>query len=277
MNKILQLSSLALCVSFVLYSGCAGNDEPKPLDCADSDLAITLAANGDTDPTTCSSNDGSIQVEASGGKAPYKFSIGTNPFGSASLFPGLGAGTFKISVQDANACSKDMNVTLLALGAPTITNLSQTEDTNCITPGNGTLTVVATGGTGTYEYKLDNGPFVANPLFENVASGSHTITVRDEESCTVTANASVSKGITGVDYVTDILPIFQAKCNFVGCHPDNGDWFTYSVAKGKAAEIKSRTASGSMPKGGSDAPGGALTATQKALIACWVNDGAPQN
>lgn len=276
MNKTFRLLPMAIYISILLYAGCSGSDEPKPFDCADSDLAITLATNGDVDPTTCSSNNGSIQVEATGGKAPYQFAIGTGSFGNNSLFSNLGAGTFSITVQDANDCTKDFEVILTAPGAPTA-EVDMTEDTNCTAPGNGTITVEASGGAGNYEYKLDGGAFVSNPLFENVRSGAHTITVKDDEDCTVTINTTLSKGITGVDYVNDILPIFEAKCNFTGCHPDNGDWFTYSVAKDKAEEIKSLTGNGTMPKGGTSAPNGTLTATQKALIACWVDDGAPQN
>lgn len=274
MKKLLRLIPLALYASLIVYASCSGSDEPKPFDCADSDLVLALATNGDVDPTTCSSDNGSIEVLATGGKSPYKYAIGTGGFGNSAIFPNLGAGSFNITVRDANDCTKDITVILTAPGAPTAT-VDKTEDTNCIAPGNGTITVAASGGSGTYEYQLDAGAFVSNPVFQNVRSGNHTITVKDEEDCTVTINTNVTKGITGVDYVNDILPIFQAKCNFAGCHPDNGDWFTYSVAKGKATEIKSLTGNGTMPK--SPQPGGSLSAAQVAMIACWVDDGAPEN
>lgn len=276
MKRILQLLPLALYASLLVYAGCSGNDDPKPFDCAKTDLAITLATNGDIDPTSCTSNDGSIQVTAAGGKEPYTYAIGTGTFSNSASFTGLGAGSFSVTVKDANSCTKILNVSLTTPGAPTV-NLEKTADTNCTSPGNGTITVEASGGTGPYTYKLDGGAFVSNPLFENVRSGTHTIIVKDNEACTITLNTSVEKGVTGIDYVNDILPILQSKCNFPSCHPDNGDWFTYSVAKANAAGIKSRTASGSMPKGGSSAPGGALSSTQLAKIACWVDDGAPEN
>ena len=169
MNKLVRLSTVALIVSLTFYAGCSGNDEPNPVDCSKSDLAITLATNGDIDPTTCSSNNGSIQVEATGGKEPYEFAIGTGSFGSSSLFSNLGAGTFSITVRDANDCAQDIIATLEAPGAPSIT-VDKTEDTNCTAPGNGSITVTASGGTGAYEYKLDGGTFVVNPLFQNVAN-----------------------------------------------------------------------------------------------------------
>ncbi|HMV09823.1 MAG TPA: SprB repeat-containing protein [Cyclobacteriaceae bacterium] len=276
MNKILRLLPFVLYASLLVYAGCSGSDEPKPFDCARTDLAISLATNGDVDPTSCTSNDGSITVAATGGKEPYTFAVGTGSFGSSASFTGLGAGTFSITVKDANNCTKDIDVSLTAPGVPTVT-IEKTEDTNCTSPGNGTITVDASGGTGPYTYKLDGGAFVSNPLFENVRSGSHTVVVKDNEACTITISTTVDKGVTGIDYVNDILPILESKCNFPGCHPDNGDWFTYSVAKTNAANIKSQTGSGKMPKGGSSAPNGALSASQIAKIACWVDDGAPEN
>jgi len=38
-------------------------------------------------------------------------------------------------------------------------------------------------GTGEYEYQLDFGPFQDSPIFENVSSGNHIITVRDKKGC----------------------------------------------------------------------------------------------
>lgn len=276
MNKILRLLPHVLFASLLVYAGCSGNDEPKPFDCDKSDLAITLASNGDVDPTSCSANDGSIQVTAAGGKEPYTYAIGAGTFGNSASFTGLGPGTFSVIVKDANSCMKNIEVSLVTPDSPTV-DLEKTQDTNCTAPGNGTITVEVSGGTGPYTYKLDNGTFGSSAIFENIRSGTHTITVKDDGDCIVTVNTNVEKGITGIDYVNDILPIFESKCNFSGCHPDNGDWFTYSVAKAHASDIKALTTAGTMPKGGSSAPNGALSASQIAKIACWVDDGAPEN
>ncbi len=47
---------------------------------------------------------------------------------------------------------------------------------------NQTITVL-TSGNGNYLYQLDYGPVTANPIFENVAPGSHFITVYDANDC----------------------------------------------------------------------------------------------
>jgi gliding motility-associated-like protein len=50
---------------------------------------------------------------------------------------------------------------------------------------NQTVTVIATGNGGDYEYQLDNGFFQDSPVFEVISSGIHTITVRDKNGCGV--------------------------------------------------------------------------------------------
>ena len=48
---------------------------------------------------------------------------------------------------------------------------------------NQVIHVEAAGVGGDYEYQLDFGPFQDSPVFENVSTGNHTITVRDKNGC----------------------------------------------------------------------------------------------
>jgi gliding motility-associated-like protein len=48
---------------------------------------------------------------------------------------------------------------------------------------NQTITVTVSGGSGDYEYQLDNGPFQDEPYFTNIYEGEYTITVRDKNGC----------------------------------------------------------------------------------------------
>ena len=101
------------------------------------------------------------------------------------------------------------------------------------------------------------------------------IAVVFDTGCASNGDPEPAECSTGVTYVTDIKPIFEANCLISGCHLNNangmGDWGIYSEAYAKRALIKSRTQDGSMPAVGS------LTETEKALIACWVDSGAPEN
>ena len=272
MNKILKLSSYALCLSLWFYAGCSGGDEPEPFDCDTSDLGLSL--DNKVDPTGCDASDGSITAIVSGGKAPYQYKLNSGSFGSSATFSNLGGGSFSITVKDANGCEETISGIILSSPSGPIAGASTiSPQTDCLDP-NGSITVNVTGGTEPYEYRIGGGAFASSPTFSDLAFGNYVITVLDDAGCSITINASVASE-TGITYDGDILEIFEAKCQFSGCHPDNGNWFDYNVAKSKASTIKTLTGNGTMPK--SPQPGGALTASEKALIACWVDGGAPEN
>ncbi|HOX81482.1 MAG TPA: hypothetical protein PLJ60_05715 [Chryseolinea sp.] len=270
------LSSIALS-TLILYSGCSGSEEPSGPDC--TTIAVAVPPANITIPSGCGSNDGQLTAVASGGVEPYQYKLGSGTYQSSAVFSNLGAGTYIISTKDSKGCeATSSNIVLANLASTLDADAEVIEDTQCLN-GNGEITVTASGGTEPYQYKLGSGSFNSFFTFSNLNNGTYSVTVKDAENCSITLNAVVGKGSTGIVYegVGGVKEIFTAKCNFTGCHPDNGDWFTYSVAKSKASLIKSKTGSGQMPKGGSSAPGGALSEDQIKLIACWVDDGAPQN
>jgi hypothetical protein len=80
-----------------------------------------------------------------------------------------------------------------------------------------------------------------------------------------------------VSYATDIRPILDTNCQVSGCHGSNGSiptFATYADVAAKAAQIKSRTSSKSMPPASS---GKSLTDDEIAKIASWVDNGALNN
>ncbi|MBL7858219.1 MAG: SprB repeat-containing protein [Cyclobacteriaceae bacterium] len=137
---------------------------------------------------------------------------------------------------------------------------------------NGSIEVEASGGEAPYTFAIGSGSFSSTSVFQNLGGGTFSITAKDTKGCTKIVASTLS---TGVTYTTDILPIFQAKCQFTGCHPTNGNWFDYTTAKSKASIIKTKTGDKSMPKNNGDGNGGPLSDEQIALIACWVDGGAP--
>lgn len=267
----LLLTVLVIIVGTLSFEGCSSNDEPGLVDCTASDLSISLVTK--TDPTSCTSGNGSITVAASGGRAPYQFKLNTNAYGASTVFNNLLPGVFIVTVKDQNGCERELNVTL---DAPAGVTATATTDPNskCLQPYDGRIAVTASGGSGTYEYSIDGTTFGTSPNFINLRDGLYTVIVRDAggSGCSFNLSVTVGRVPTGITYNGDILAIFQARCQNAGCHPGNGDLFTYSAAFNRRNDIKARTQSGNMPPGG-----GGITADEKAKIACWVDDGAPQN
>lgn len=271
-HSLFNFFSLFIFFGLLIYvASCSSNDINEPVDCTTSDLTVQAASQ--TNPTACAAQDGTITAAGSGGKSPYQFAINSGLYSSASSFTGLGAGTYTLKIKDSNECERTLDVVLTAPGSTLSATSTNSEDTQCLT-NNGTIVVSATGGTAPYQYKIGTGSFASLSSFANLAEGNYSITVKDEVGCTVTINAKVNHGKTGVSFANEINPILQAECQSSNCHGSgsiNGDWTKFSAVVAKASLIKSRTADKSMPRGGS------LTAAQIALIACWVDDGALNN
>jgi hypothetical protein len=273
-NLFVRRTVFLLCTVMALDMSCSNNESGEKKDCSDSDLAIDATP---THPTTCSSTDGEIEVEATGGKAPYKYSINGGAFVDDAIFDGLSSGSFTVTIKDAENCTRDTEITLTNPSSTLEVAIASSEDTGCKTSV-GSLNAEATGGTGPYTYKLNNGAFGESAQFTALAAGTYTITAKDANGCTST---SVATHITtGVSYEADIKPLIANRC--VHCHGPNGvwagttrDWTVFANVKNFAAAIKSKTADGSMPK---DLAGsGGLPQAERDLIACWVDDGALNN
>lgn len=260
------------CVS-LFFSSCS-NNEPKPVDCSISDLAIDAVG---VDPTSCGANDGSISVTAIGGNEPYKFALNTGSFGSAPTFTNLGGGNYTVRVKDKNGCESTINVELVIPGSnPLSATTNSIADTECVS-NNGVIEVTASGGTAPYKYRVGTDPFGDVSVFNNLPPGNYSIAVRDAVDCIFTKGVTISKGDSQTSLSDDIEPIIDTKCAITGCH--NGArspnlTSPQSIIE-NASRIKSVTQSGQMPESGSSA--GPLNATQKALIACWVDEGAKNN
>lgn len=261
----------SILVVLLLLNGCGGGDEPASADCNQSGLAIELITK--SNPTSCAASDGSIMVSATGGTAPYTFSINSGIFGSSATFNGLGAGNFVLKVKDKNGCEKSIDVQLSLSGVSTLSaTLTITADTECV-GGNGAIQVNATGGAGSYQYKLNDGTFGANSTFGLLDAAGYSISVKDAENCVFTIGATVAKGDSQTSLATHIKPIIDSNCAVSGCHngTQSPDLRTSSNIISNASAIKAETQSGRMPKNGS------LSSSEKALIACWVDEGAKNN
>lgn len=158
--------------------------------------AIGLASKTVVPISGCSGNtNGSIEALANGGTPDYTYSLylGSNLIGTlnpvhptSATFTNLSAGTYTLSITDANGCppySEDIDVTE---PNPIIISDVSTTPISCSGYADGTITVAASGGTGTLEYSIDNGlTFQISNTF-TVGEGYYDIVVRDVNGCTAT-------------------------------------------------------------------------------------------
>lgn len=257
-------------MSLVFYSGCGGEDVPAEIDCSKSDLAATFES---VNPESCAVVNGTITATATGGKGSYTYALNAGTFSSNAVFSELSAGDYIVRVKDKNGCTIQSEEIQLRIPGNDLTATTSTEpDTECV-GNNGTVTVTATGGTEPYQYKINTGAFVDVATFTSLPTGNHTVTVKDAAGCLFPKAVFVDRGDTGTSLEDEIMPIITLKCAITNCHNGSQDpnFSSKANVRSHADKIKTLTQSGAMPKDGT------LSASQKALIACWVDDGAKDN
>ncbi len=83
---------------------------------------------------------------------------------------------------------------LLEYGDATLFTVSSTENitnASCTNPTGGSITVNATGGIAPYTYSVDGGAFQSSNVFNNLAQGAKTITIKDNACGTITKTVTV--------------------------------------------------------------------------------------
>jgi hypothetical protein len=199
---------------------------------------ISVSATG-TNPTSSTSADGSISVSVTGGVAPYTYRINSGSYGSSSSFTGLVAGSYIISVKDANNCPGTSSVVTLTGGTtncPSITVGVTHTNTSTICAADGTVTVSATGGTSPYSFSKNGTTFQTVGSFNSLTTGSYTITAKDANGCLGTTSVIIA-GPGTVSFATQVKPIINSYCGSsqISCHNHNNNWTTYSDIVGSSS------------------------------------------
>lgn len=142
-------------------------------------------------------DDGNIDISASGGTPPYIYAWATDDgFGlvtDAEDQSAVGAGTYQLTVIDDNGCEATLSATVNEPEAITIVS-EDVVDATSETATDGSITIEASGGTGTLSYTLTPGDEVnVTGVFENLSPDDYTIEITDDNSCgPVTTNLTVS-------------------------------------------------------------------------------------
>ncbi len=147
-----------------------------------------LSSSASSSDVSCNGgNDGSASASASGGTAPYSYSWSNG--GSGSSISGLAAGSYSVTITDANGCTGNSNT---SVGEPSSLSASaSSSDASCNGASDGSLNSSVSGGTAPYSYSWSNGSTSAN--VSGVAAGSYSLTVTDANGCTANANASIGQ------------------------------------------------------------------------------------
>ena len=109
---------------------------------------------------------------------------------------GLAAGSYDVTVSDANGCFAYSSVTLVdpavLAGTTSVTSSYGPfgTDISCYGANDGSAMVTATGGTGTLYYNWSNS-LGTNATADNIAAGTYYVTVTDDNGCSINLDVTI--------------------------------------------------------------------------------------
>ena len=159
-------------------------------------------------PASCGANNGSVTVAPSGGTPAYTYTIDGGASQASPTFNSLSAGVHNVVVTDANGCTKNLSITIVATNAPIASIQSQT-NVSCFGGVNGSVIIGVAGGSSPFSYSI-GGPSQASNTF-TLTAGSYTATVVDANGC----SATVPFTITSPPQLTFTATPTAASCNGV--------------------------------------------------------------
>jgi len=179
-----------------------------------------LSVNGtDTNVSCNGGNNGAIDLTVSGGTAPYTYAWSNTA--TTEDLSGLEAGTYDVTVTDANGCTATESVEVTepaVLSANSVvTNVS------CNGGNNGTINLTVTGGTAPYTYAWSNTATTED--LSGLEAGTYDVTVTDANGCTATTSAAVTE--------PTILSVNGTETN-VSCNGGNNGAIDLTVSGGTA-------------------------------------------
>lgn len=147
--------------------------------------SLTILATS-TDAISFGGNEGTASVAASGATPSYTYSWSNG--GSTSSIQNLVAGTYIVTVCDANNCCKQD--TVIVNDPPPIILSYITTNNLCFGDCNGSIKVSAVGGIEPYVFTWNTS--VVSDSIVGLCAGSYTVTVTDSAGITVQGSVSIT-------------------------------------------------------------------------------------
>ena len=162
-----------------------------------SDPTPVVAEAGENQ-NNCSNFDTRFGATGSGGTSTYTYLWSTGAI--TEDISGLTAGTYSVTVTDANGCEETASFTIEEAQDLVIdVEATVTTDVECNGDATGEIDLVVTGGTPAYTYLWSNGETTED--ISSLTAGTYTVTVTDANGCEETASFTIEEA---TDLVVDL-------------------------------------------------------------------------
>lgn len=148
--------------------------------------------------------DGGLVVSVAGGAGPYSYQINGGTAQPSGTFTDLKAGSYTLVVTDQAGCVTAQSA---LIGSPAAFDIRATiQPTRCAGSADGSVTIVASNGTGPFQYQLGSGAYQTGTVFTGLATGSYDFTVRDLNGCTLKRTVAVQQPAV-LSLAATVLPV----------------------------------------------------------------------
>ena len=141
-----------------------------------------ISVTGNVSPLSCGDINGTIALDVTGGTAPFSYSWSN---GSTERdLTGLNAGTYEVTITDANGCSLTESFTLLATS-----DISAVINTNDCKDG--ALTLEVMGGVPPFNYLWSTDEISKD--IKATTTGTYAVTITDVNGCSTSTSIDVTE------------------------------------------------------------------------------------
>ncbi|TCJ17737.1 T9SS type A sorting domain-containing protein [Flaviaesturariibacter flavus] len=201
-------------------------------------------------------NTGAINLTPSGGTGPYTFLW--NNGATTEDRTGLVAGTYSVTITDANDCQAAVSNIIVGQPASAVSGSTTVTNVSCFGGNTGSIDLTPAGGTPGYTFLWNNGTTTTEDR-SNLVAGNYSVTITDSKGCQATvSNISVTQPATPVSATTVVTNIacFGGNTGAVNLTPSGGTGpYTFLWNNGATTEDRTSLTAGTYSVTITDAKG----------------------
>jgi gliding motility-associated-like protein len=153
-----------------------------------------------------------VTASVAGGTGPYTYSWNTQPEQVTPTATGLTAGTYTVTVTDANGCTATNTVTISQPATDMAISITKVS-VMCSGTSTGSATAMVSGGLAPYTYSWNTTPGQTKETATDLSVGTYIITITDSYGCIKTGSVNI----------TEPQPILLASSVTPASCPDSND------------------------------------------------------
>ncbi len=193
-----------------------------------------------TDAKCFNQPSGSVLAAAQGGVSPYTYAWSSGP--PTDLNNNILAGSYTVTVTDANGCTETSTSTVGQPAALTVT--ATTIPAKCAGSADGSATALPLGGASPYSFKWSDNQQQTTATATGLAGQTYSVTITDVNGCTVSQSAQVTAPAALTVNVTKVNSTCNANPNGSATAVANGGTAPYNYTWSDPANQSTPVAGG---------------------------------